>query len=123
MAHLDDVLDMIWQWINLIKRVIDADPELVAQYHAELRQIASTDFRFRENGDPTDFCSRAAEMLFEYEASQILIGSAAPIPYNASVTKHFMDLFEPTNCIVQVSSSDFAHLKDGEEWELETYYR
>jgi insulysin len=113
---------MLWQWIHLIKRAVETDPGLMAQYHSELRQIASNDFRFRENGDPSDFCSRAAEMLFKYEPSHILIGSAAPNPYNSTVTQQFMSLFHPKNCIVQITSSDFKITND-DEWKLEPYYR
>jgi insulysin len=106
----------------LIKKTVKENPELMSQYHSELRQIASNDFKFRENGDPTEFCSRAAEMLFKYDPSHILIGSAEPLLYNATLTETFVDLFEPENCIVQICSSDFSANKDL-EWEIEPLYR
>ena len=89
-------------------------------------------FQFRENGDPTDFCSAAADILHEFDASKVLVGSAMPGPYNATVTKAFLERLHPDNCIVNIQSSDFQG--DEEEgnfecsaasahWQLEKWYK
>ena len=65
----DRVLALVWQWINLIKSSVknDSDGALMAKYHQEMSDMAAVNFRYRENGDPCDFCTTAAGMLFTYE--------------------------------------------------------
>ena len=106
MANRDDVLSLVWKWINLIRAAVNDDQKLMEQYHEELRLISRTHFRFRENGDPTDFCSSAAELLFDYEPSKVLAGSALPDAYNDEVVKGFMDRLRPDNVIVNINDPD-----------------
>jgi len=122
MKNLDYVLDLIWSWINLIKKTVKTNADLISKYHLELRQISSNDFKFRENGDPTDFCSRAAELLFKHQPSHILIGASEPITYNSTITEQFIGHFEPENCIVHICNSDFSVTEDT-SWEIEPFYR
>jgi len=106
MAQRDYVLSLVWQWIKLIKTETYRNSELMAKYHDEMNQISKTHFQFRENGDPTDFCSSAAELLFDYKPEKILIGSAMPGDYNETVVKAFVDRLRPDNCIINVHDQE-----------------
>ena len=134
MANRDYVLDLVWQYIQLVKETVETNDDIMEKYHEELRQISKTHFEFRENGDPTDFCSSAADMLHDYPAERLLLGSALPGPYNATVTKEFLDRFTPENCIVNIQNSDFDEddsngnvefevSASSADWQYEKWYR
>lgn len=131
MEHRDRLISLVWQWINLIKTVVHENEELMIAYHNELSSISKFYFKFRENGDPTDFVSSVAEGLFEYEPSKILVGTSDPAPYNATVTKAFLDRLRPDNCLLQMHSQDFENEKAGSfnvsaasaEWQCERWYK
>ena len=131
----DYVLDLVWQYITLIKKAVfqsnDGDDEdLMAKYHDEMRGLSRTNFEWRENGDPTDFCSTAAELLFEYEPEKILLGSSGTGPYNHTIAKKFLERFSPENCLItivepQMSSEIKSNDEQSEtsEWQTEPWYR
>jgi insulysin len=126
----DRVLSLFWQYINLVKSKVFNDDDLIETYHEELRLISKTHFRFRENGDPTDFCSAACELLHDYKPENVLIGSSMPGPYNATRTKEFLSRLRPDNCIVNIQSSDFEDAEDAQHecsaasapWQYEKWY-
>lgn len=107
MEQRDLVLSLFWQYVNLIKSHVMNDDEIMEKYHEELGQISEMHFNFRENGDPTDFCSNAAELLHDFKPEKILVGYGMPGSYNATVTKAFMERIRPDNCIINIQSSDF----------------
>jgi insulysin len=118
MKEREKVLDYLFQWIALFK----GSQEKLPYYHNELRQISEVNFKFRENGDPTDFASSAAELLFDdhLEPKMLIKGSSAVSDYDPDIAKAFFDRISPTNCMITVTSSDF----DGSqgEWETEKWY-
>ena len=115
MNEYERVLDLVFQWITLLK----AHVELLPEYHDELHRIAMMNFRFRENGDPTDFCSSAAELLFDENDSpgEFLTSGSSSEEYDPFVADEFLKRLTPENCIVQVTSSDFDDTSDA--WESE----
>eukprot|EP01082_Thalassiosira_pseudonana_P014750 g13239.t1 g13239 contig8:228642-231771(-) len=103
----DQVLAKTWQWLFLIKDSVANDEHgLIEQYHNELRKITETSFKYREMGDPTDFCSAAAERLFDYEPSKILVGSAEYGEYDAEVARAFLNRMTPQNSLVVVTAPE-----------------
>lgn len=103
----DQVLAKTWQWLSLIKDSVANDEHgLIEQYHNELRKITETSFKYREMGDPTDFCSAAAERLFDYEPSKILVGSAEYGEYDAEVARAFLNRMTPQNSLVVVTAPE-----------------
>lgn len=131
MAKRDVVIDMVYQWINLIKTSIMTNDKLMSKYHDELFQMSQTFFRYRENGDPTDFCSSAAEMLFDFKPNELLLGSAQCKPYNPEVSKEYLKRFNPENSMITIFCSDdeaetgtsSGNLSAKEsEWQQEKWY-
>ena len=123
MKEKDRVLDLIFQWVALIKKTALEQPDLISKYHDELRQIAVTNFKFRENGDPVDFCSSAAEALFDSTAKPhelLSIGSTYD-DYDPVVAKAFLERFEPENCMVTVIDSGLKRDESG-DWQVEPLY-
>ena len=127
----DQVLAKIWQWLALVKDAVLNDPHgVVEQYHNEMRALADTSFKFRENGDPTDFCSSAAERLFDYEPSKMLLGSAEAGEYDVDVARAFLKRMTPENSLIIITGPELGD-KDveeaavsarEEEWQTEERY-
>jgi insulysin len=123
MNEKDKVLDLVFQWIALIKKTAMEQPELVAEYHDELRQIATTDFKFRENGDPVDFVSSASEALFDKSAEpfELLSSGSQYDDYDPAVAAAFLERFRPENCMVTVVDSGLQNDESG-DWKVEPRY-
>ena len=117
------VLDLVFQWIALLRQNTTA--ELRALYHNELRQISDMSFRFRENDDPADFCSMAAEQLFEdgMDPARVLVASNEASDYDGVVESEFLNRLRPDNCIIDIVDSDLKTNTDTErEWKIEKWY-
>ena len=131
MRERDQVLAKTWQWLALIKdSVMNDEHGLIEQYHNELKRVTDISFKFREMGDPTDFCSAAAEKLFEYEPFKIMIGSAETGEYDAEVAQAFLQRIVPQNSLVVITGPELANkeiessaasARDG-SWEIEERY-
>ncbi|KAI2497496.1 hypothetical protein MHU86_16998 [Fragilaria crotonensis] len=120
MEQKDRVLNFLFQWIALIRDGL-ADESLMKAYHEELRQISDISFRYRENGDPTDFCSHSAELMFENEPSKILYGENAGGEYDPVVAKAFLERMIPENAMITIISPEFEGVGES-EWQTEKWY-
>eukprot|EP00934_Nitzschia_sp_Nitz4_P003410 Nitzschia sp. Nitz4//scaffold180_size44305//24137//35517//NITZ4_007241-RA/size44305-processed-gene-0.44-mRNA-1//1//CDS//3329539473//3400//frame0 len=118
----EEVLDLFFQWLQLIKTTALEKPDLIAKYHNELRQIAMTHFKFRESGDLIDFCSSAAQCLFEDDiaGSDLLRRNAFYEEYDPQIGQALLERLHPQNCIVTIANSKFD-IAEG-DWEVEPWY-
>jgi insulysin len=118
MEARDKVLDLLFQWIALLK----GNEDKLSDYQNELNQISSMDFKFRENGDPTDFASAASDLLFHEttEPAKLLVASSSASDYDPVVSRAFLERITPGNCMITITSSDF----DGSsgDWQKEPWY-
>lgn len=116
------VLDLVFQWIAMIKKTALERPELIRDYHDELRQIAATNFKFRENGDPVDFCTSAAEALFDKTTKphELLSSGSQYDDYDPIVGNAFLERFRPENCMVTDVDSGLQASSD--DWQVEPLY-
>ena len=122
MEEKDKILDLIFQWLNLIKKTASEQPELLEKYHNELRQISSTNFKFRENGDPTDFCSSAAQLMHDNKPpAELLVSGSMCDDYDPVVAEAFMERLRPENCMIMVVDSGLNKEKP-DEWKVEPLY-
>ena len=118
MKDRDQVLEKAWQWFALIKDAVINDAHgLIEQYHNELKIITETSFKYRENGDPTDFCQSSAEKLFDYEPSKILLGSAEVGDYDVDVARAFLERLTPENSLVVITGPELGD-EEAEESEV-----
>jgi insulysin len=114
-----NVLDLVFQWIALLRD----NQDKLYDYHQELKQLTTTNFRFRENGDPTDFCSTASELLFEEldEPGRLLVvQSETAAELEPEIVSAFFERLRPENCMISVHSSDFDDTVG--EWQREKWY-
>ena len=125
MREREKVLDITWQWIALVKDAILNDTNgVIEKYHDELRTITETSFKYREMGDPTDFCSSAAERLFDYEPSKLLLGSADVGDYDVDVARAYLQRLTPQNSLIVVTApeSQFSKQDKTDDWLIEERY-
>jgi insulysin len=116
----DRVLSLLFQWITLIRNGL-ANEDLMRAYHDELREISDINFRYRENGDPTDFCSRAAELMFDDDPSQILYGESNSVNYDTVAAKSFLQRLTPMNSMITILSPQLDEMKNA-DWQRERWY-
>ena len=110
MRERHEVLAKTWQWLALIKdSIVNDDHGLIEQYHNELKRISDISFKFREMGDPTDFCSAAAEKLFDYDPSKLLLGSVETGDYDAEVARAFLQRITPQNSLVVLTGPELVN--------------
>jgi len=122
MDQKDLILDLVFQWIYLIRETAVKSPELMAEYHNELRQISATNFKFRENGDPTEFCSTAAELLFDDEhPNEILASGSLVKDYDPLIANAFLERLSPENAMVTIINSAIDE-EDNDGWNIEPLY-
>ena len=132
MANKDHLIELCFQWIFLIKEAM-LDPDnltLMEGYYNELQQIGSNGFKFRENGDPTDFCSSAADRMFDISVPphRLLKGTKNDEgKYDPVVAKAFLDRMSPSNVLIVETNSDLINEKEADAgfedgWQIEPYY-
>jgi insulysin len=122
MRAKDEILDLIFQWIALIKKVATENPALLAKYHNELQQIGMTNFKFREQGNPMDFCSSAAEVMFDTKRpGDILVSGTKSEDYDPVIAAAFMERLSPFNCMINIVDSDLKQ-ESADEWLVEPLY-
>lgn len=123
MQEKDKVLDLIFQWIALIKKTALEQPDLLTKYHDEIHQISSTNFKFRENGDPTDFCSSAAELLHDdIQPEEILVSGSLSGEYDPVIAQAFLDRLRPDNCMITVTDYGLKEEAESGGWQEEPLY-
>eukprot|EP00527_Entomoneis_sp_CCMP2396_P004204 CAMPEP_0198156170 /NCGR_PEP_ID=MMETSP1443-20131203/69516_1 /TAXON_ID=186043 /ORGANISM="Entomoneis sp., Strain CCMP2396" /LENGTH=1177 /DNA_ID=CAMNT_0043822953 /DNA_START=143 /DNA_END=3677 /DNA_ORIENTATION=+ len=119
MANKDKVLDLLFQWIALLRQ----NQDQMGPYHDEMRQISNMGFKFRENSDPSDFCSGAADLLFaeHAEPSEFLCGSSLKAEHDPVITEAFLDRLRPETSLIVITNSDLKQ-ESGDEWTVEPWY-
>lgn len=131
MKERDQVLAKTWQWFALIKDAVMNDTGgVIEQYHNELRTISDSSFKYREMGDPTDFCQTAADRLFDYEPGKILLGSAEVGDYDVGVAREFLSRMTPANSLIVITGPELGEKESEEnavsakdaEWQTEERY-
>ncbi len=121
MKERDKVLAKTWQWFSLIKDSVMNDPHgVIEQYHDELKTMTDISFKYREMGDPTDFCSAVAGRMFDYEPSKVLLGSAEVGKYDVDTARAFLERLTPQNSLVVISGPE-AELRGSENVEVSAH--
>ena len=122
MKAKDEILDLVFQWLALIKKFATEKPELLSKYHNELNQIGMMNFKFREQGSPMDFCSSASELMFETpNPEEILVSGSKSDDYDPVIAAAFMERLTPYSCMINVVDSDLKQ-ETPDEWLVEPLY-
>lgn len=118
MQNKDKVLNLLFQWIALVRQ----NQDNLKEYQDELKAMSAMNFRFREIGDPVDFCSSAAELQFDtsIEPERFLHGNDLDsAEFDPALVRAFFDRLRPDNAMIVETNSD---LKPDESWKVEPWY-
>jgi insulysin len=118
MQQKEKVLDLVFQWIALIRE----NQDKLEEYKDELTAMSDMNFRFREVGDPVDFAASAAELQFDpnIKAENFLKGNNLDSShYDAVLMRAFFDRLRPENAMIVETNSD---LKPDDTWTTEPWY-
>lgn len=118
MQNKQKVLDLLFQWIALVRE----NQDNLKGYQDELKAISSMNFRFREIGDPVDFCSSAAELQFDTSIppERFLHGNDLDTAdFDETLTNAFLERLRPENAMIVETNSD---LVPDESWQKEKWY-
>jgi len=135
MEKRDEVLDLVFQWIALIRKEANNDTsQLLSKFHDEICQMNEVGFRFSENGDPTSFCSSAADKLTSIinvgdDPATLLRGSKAEA-FSRDAVQDFMGFLRPENALITVNDSGLSSTSTDKsetsaatsEWKEEKWY-
>lgn len=118
MQNKEKVLDLLFQWIALVRE----NQDNLNGYQEELKAMSAMSFRFRETGDPVEFCSSAAELQFDTSIppERFLHGNDLDAAdFDAALTSAFFDRLRPENAMIVETNSD---LKPDDTWQVEPRY-
>ncbi|MFV8570646.1 insulinase family protein [Marinobacter sp. SBS5] len=108
LKHQDDILALVFRYIDLIK----ADG-ISQERFEEMKQLALIDFRFHERGEPVREAMRLSSLLRDYPAKDIL---SAPYVMERYAPKQYQAILErltPDNLVLMVSAPE-QNLKNPE---------
>ncbi|EFN75483.1 Nardilysin [Harpegnathos saltator] len=90
--HLEEVLDAVFSYINLVKR---EGPQKIL--YDENQHIVNTNFRFLEETEAEEYVVDMVETMFYYPPREYIIGNFLLYEYNADLIKQYLDYLAPDN--------------------------
>jgi len=121
MEHLEEVLDLVWEKINMVREMVATAPQ--QWVFEEMAAMASFQFRFREQGDPSGFASGLSGQLDNgYPPEEVFSGPSQFDDWRPDVLQKFAAALTPANCQLQVVSSSFREQAAAEGWAEEHWY-
>jgi insulysin len=118
MANKQKILDLLFQWIAFVRQ----NQKSLKGYQDELKAMSAMTFRFRETGDPVDFCSSASELQFDTSIppERFLHGNDLDdVDFDEDSTNAFFERLRPENAMIVETNSD---LVPDETWQTERWY-
>ncbi|XP_012218457.1 nardilysin-like [Linepithema humile] len=96
-AHLKDVLDAIFQFINLMKK---EGPQ--RRIYDEIYKIEENNFRFINEEDPADYVEDLCECMHFYPPRDYITGSELYFEYNEAAIQKCLDYLTPENVNIMI---------------------
>ncbi|XP_071572686.1 nardilysin [Temnothorax nylanderi] len=111
--HLEEVLDAIFSYINLMKR--EGPQERI---YDEIYKIEENNFRFADEEDPADFVEDLCESMHFYPPRDYITGNELYFEYNPEAIRKCLDYLVPENANIMIFNEDFdgVELNKVEPW-------
>ncbi|KYN03878.1 Nardilysin [Cyphomyrmex costatus] len=104
--HLEEVLDAIFSYINLVKR---EGPQ--KRIYDEIDQIAQNNFRFADEEDPADYVEDLCESMHFYPPRDYITGNELYFDYNPEAIQKCLDYVTPETVNIMIFNEDFDCLE------------
>ncbi|XP_052777414.1 nardilysin-like isoform X2 [Mya arenaria] len=101
--HVHEVLQVIFSYIRLLK-----DAGTQEWFYRELQLTEDNKFRWKEQGDPTEYVEKMADNMQLYPPRDFLTGHRLLFQYDSQVLSDCMDNLRADNCNVMILSSDLT---------------
>ncbi|XP_011685956.1 PREDICTED: nardilysin-like [Wasmannia auropunctata] len=111
--HLEEVLDAIFSFINLLKR---ESPQ--KRIYDEIYKIEENNFRFADEEDPADYVEDLCESMHFYPPRDYITGNELYFEYNPEAIKKCLDYLVPETANIMIFNEDFdpVELNKVEPW-------
>ncbi|XP_018344745.1 PREDICTED: nardilysin-like isoform X2 [Trachymyrmex septentrionalis] len=104
--HLEEVLDAIFSFINLLKR---EGPQ--KRIYDEIYQIEENNFRFADEEDPADYVEDLCESMHFYPSRDYITGNELYSEYNPEAIQKCLDYLVPETVNIMIFNEDFDYLE------------
>ncbi|XP_018360056.1 PREDICTED: nardilysin-like isoform X1 [Trachymyrmex cornetzi] len=104
--HLEEVLDAIFSFINLLKR---EGPQ--KRIYDEIYQIEENNFRFADEEDPADYVEDLCESMHFYPSRDYITGNELYSEYNPEAIQKCLDYLVPETVNIMIFNEDFDCLE------------
>ena len=97
-AHVEEIVDLTYAWIDLIRR-----EGVAAWRYREDARLADLDFRFQDPTTPVAAVIDAAEALADYAPEDVLRHSYLMERFDEPLIRRFLGFLTPENSLVSIS--------------------
>ncbi|XP_012524901.1 nardilysin isoform X2 [Monomorium pharaonis] len=104
--HLEEVLDAIFSFINLLKR---EGPQ--KRIYDEIYKIEENNFRFADEEDPADYVEDLCESMHFYPPRDYITGNELYFEYDPESIQKCLDYLVPENANIMIFNEDFDCLE------------
>lgn len=116
MSHTDEIVQTVYQYIDLLKKATDDDWKL---HFTESSEISSMGFRFKSTEHPSSYVSSTAGDQHVYAPFDILAGPWIYETFNPSLVRSFVNCLTVKNSRVHLIAKAF----EGKTDKKETWYK
>ncbi|CAL1679205.1 unnamed protein product [Lasius platythorax] len=110
--HLEEVLDAIFSFINLLK--MEGPQKTI---YDEIYKIEETNFRFSDEEDPLDYVEDLCESMHFYPPCDYITGNELYFEYDPEAIQMCLDYLKPENVNIMILNGKFnAELDKTEPW-------
>lgn len=118
MNHIDDIVKLTFQYINMIK---DTGPLLWIQ--DEQKHIAAMTFNFKDKESPRSYIVNIIHNIHDYPMDDILCAHYLMSEWNPDMIKKLLSDFSPENVRIELIAKQYAAIADQKEPWYGTEYK
>lgn len=111
--HVDNIIKLIFQYINMLKRVGPQE-----WFHMENKNISAMQFQFKDNGSPVDYVYRLSSQMITIKLEDVLTAEYLIREWRPDLIQEILCYLRPDNLRFTVVSKTFKNQIDS----VEKYY-
>jgi insulysin len=116
--HVDDIIKLIFQYINMLKRVGPQE-----WFHNENKNISAMQFQFKDNGLPVDYVYRLSSQMITTKLKDVLTAEYLIPEWRPDLIQELLCYLRPDNSRFTVVSKTFEMQTDSVDKYYGTLYK
>ncbi|KAL0124001.1 hypothetical protein PUN28_006072 [Cardiocondyla obscurior] len=110
--HIEDIVQLMFQYINMLK--LEGPKEWI---YNEYRDIANTNFRFKEKSSPRKYVNITVQTLQEFPMNDVLCAEQVFTEWRPDLIKEIMEYLTPENIRIHVVAKVYESIaNETEKW-------